>query len=97
LREPMAGLFDGTFVVVSELPGVEVITEGIDPRIGILIEESTEHNSSPKINRLFVYRRNIERIASSPAGIEDELRRYIEQEIMALFPALFGSDFDSDQ
>lgn len=93
--EPIASLFDGTFVVISDLPGVEVITEGIDPRIGVLIEESTDPNHSPKVNRLFVYRRNLERIATTPFGIEDELRNYIEQEITALFPTLF--EFDSER
>ncbi len=95
-REPIASLFDGTLVVISDMPGVEVITEGIDPRIGVLIEESTDQNHSPRVNRLFVYRRNLERIATTPFGIEDELKNYIEQEITALFPTLFEIDSEKE-
>lgn len=92
LGEPLTGLFEGTLIVISDLPGVEVITEGIDPRIGILVEESTDENMPPRINRLFVYRRNLERISTTPFGIEEELRRYLEQEITSLFPSIFEED-----
>ncbi len=73
-------------VFVVALPGLEVIADGIDPRAPILIDGiATPERPGPPCARLFVYQRNVERIAAGAAELEDELVATLEQEITATF------------
>jgi len=77
---------DGALIVVSDLPGAEVVADGVDPRMPILLEELSVESGEPRVGRVFVYQRNVERGASGLLTVEDELVRVFESELEALFP-----------
>ena len=74
---------EGTLVVVSNLPGREVIAEGVDPRLCGLADGV--HDG--KVGRLFVYQRNCERMGSSAETIEETCAEAIEREVNAALDA----------
>ena len=54
---------DGAMVIVSDWPGVEVVAEGVDPRVPVmLIDPRTQGEPL----RVFVYQRNLERLVADP-------------------------------
>lgn len=69
----------------SDLPGVEVIVEGADPRAPVLVDVLEDDGAV----RVFVYQKNIERIAGSVDRLAEEIRDAIEREVAA---ALLGDD-----
>jgi tetratricopeptide (TPR) repeat protein len=81
-------VLEGALVVVSDLPGAEVVADGVDPRAAVLLEGVAERDAAPRAGRAFVYQRNIERMCEGPPKLEDELVRLLEAEIEATFPAL---------
>lgn len=86
LPEAMRAALEGALVVVGDVPGAEVVAEGVDPRLGVLVDAvSTE---PPRAGRLFIYQRNIERTAHGVIGLDDEIAVGIERELGALFPSL---------
>ena len=76
-------------VYVTEVPGVELVVDGVDPRALLLIDTppppSPEDDGPPRPTRLFVYQRNVERVAGSAQAVEDELVGALEREITAVF------------
>lgn len=68
-------------IFLTDSPGVEVIVEGADPRAPVLLD-SLEGGGAKF--RLFVYQRNVERIAGSLDRIEDTLRTAFEREIASV-------------
>jgi tetratricopeptide (TPR) repeat protein len=79
---------DGALVVVAELPGAEVVADGVDPRAAVLLDAAGERDGRPHAGRMFVYQRNVERMCEGPAKLEDDLVRLVQAEIEASFPAL---------
>jgi tetratricopeptide (TPR) repeat protein len=79
---------DGALVVVSDLPGAEVVADGVDPRATVLLDAVAERDGKARAGRVFVYQRNAERMVDGPAKLEDELMRLLQAEIEATFPAL---------
>jgi tetratricopeptide (TPR) repeat protein len=87
---------DGALVVVSDIPGPEVVAEGVDPHIGVLIDDVLDSEGQPALGevqperagRVFVYQRNIERWAENATDIEDEILRTLEHELSLTFPHL---------
>lgn len=69
-------------VYVAELPGVELVVDGVDPHALLLLDAV---NGEPPTARLIVYQRNVERLVASVDEIEDETRSALEQEITAYF------------
>ena len=67
---------------ISDLPGVEVIVDAVDPRAAVLIEPALpgEPTDAPP-GRVFVYQSNIERIAGSLERVEAEIRHSLEREL----------------
>lgn len=67
---------------VSDLPGVEVIVDAVDPRAAVLIEPALpgEPSDSPP-GRVFVYQSNIERIAGALERVEIEVGHSLEREL----------------
>ncbi len=97
LRPACAQALEGALVVVTELPGAEVVAEGVDPRIGVLLDDlPPEPGSEPRVGRLFVYQRNIERVAAGLLDIENELVMAIESELAATFPALAEPEAEAE-
>jgi Flp pilus assembly protein TadD len=73
-------------VFVSDVPGVEVVADGVDPRALVLLDgiaDSTDDANATA--RVFVYQRNVERLAGSVETIETELKNALEREIIATF------------
>ncbi len=86
-RAPLGETIDGAFVIVGDLPGAEVVAEGVDPRIPVLLDGLSLDGEPPKASRVFVYRRNVERMGLS--GSEAELiAQAITEEIRHAFPTL---------
>jgi tetratricopeptide (TPR) repeat protein len=76
-------------VFVTEVPGVELVVDGVDPRALLLLDTApapSEDDDGPaRPNRLFIYQRNVERVAGSAAAMEEELSSALEREITAVF------------
>ena len=88
LEETQRAALDGALVVVSDLPGAEVVADGVDPRATVLLDALGEHEGKPRAGRVFVYQRNAERMVDGPTKLEDELLRLVQAELEATFPAL---------
>ncbi len=80
LTEAERELLDGALVVVVGAPGAEVVADGIDPRIEALLDMSTE-GAPPRVSRVFVYQRNIERSANGQLDVEDAVIRALSREL----------------
>ncbi|MCA9617051.1 MAG: tetratricopeptide repeat protein, partial [Myxococcales bacterium] len=72
LPEELASQLDGALVLVDDLPGAEVVSEGIDPRATVLLDDLPLSDGT-NLRRCFVYQRNVERSASSVSAVEAEL------------------------
>jgi len=88
LSAPLADSLEGALVVVADLPGAEVVAEGVDPRLGVLVDDVSPEGQPPRAGRVFVYQRNVERVASGIVEIEEEILRSLEQELRAAIPEL---------
>ncbi len=86
LSEQTRSFVDEEHVYVSDVPGVEVVVDGVDPRALVLLDAVAGADGLPeKHARLFVYQRNLERMAGALEHIEGELAAALEREIRALF------------
>ncbi|MDI1479015.1 tetratricopeptide repeat protein [Polyangium sp. y55x31] len=82
---------DGADVYVSDVPGMELVAEGVDPRALVLLDGLMSddlsrggRNDAP-CARIFVYAINVARLAGSVEGIEREISLALEREITATF------------
>jgi Flp pilus assembly protein TadD len=83
--ELRAFLRDGE-VFVSDLPGVEVVADGVDPRALLLLDGvSGEKEEEPPRARVFVYQRNVERLAGTVELIQAEIAAALERELTVSF------------
>jgi tetratricopeptide (TPR) repeat protein len=87
LEQNHRDVLEGALVVVSDLPGAEVVADGVDPRAAVLLDALGERDQA-KAGRAFVYQRNVERMSEGPAKLEDDLLRFLQGEIEATFPSL---------
>jgi tetratricopeptide (TPR) repeat protein len=95
LPERLGRIIDGAFVIVGDLPGAEVVAEGVDPRIPVLLDGLSAEGEPPKASRVFVYRRNVER-----AGVGSErevIAQAITEEIEHAFPELTEAATDDGE
>lgn len=81
-------------VYVSDVPGMELVAEGVDPRALVLLdgigsEERDRGSRTAGDNRpcarVFVYALNVARLAGSVEGLEREITLALEREITATF------------
>jgi tetratricopeptide (TPR) repeat protein len=73
-------------VYILDVPGAELVVDGIDPRaLAIIVDARGADGDAPPRARVFVYQRNVERAAGSPEALEDELSRALEREITTVF------------
>ncbi|MFI5309368.1 MAG: tetratricopeptide repeat protein [Polyangiales bacterium] len=91
LDERRRSVLEGALVVVSDLPGAEVVADGVDPRAAVLLDALRDREAAPRAGRAFVYQRNVERACESPAKLDDELLRLLQAEIDATFPNASGA------
>jgi tetratricopeptide (TPR) repeat protein len=88
LDGPLHTTLQGALLVISDLPGVEVVADGMDPRAEVLLDESNQEGETPSIRCVFLYQRNIERAAGSVLYLDDEIKRCLEQELTTTYPDL---------
>lgn len=87
-----APLIDGALVVVSDLPGPEVVAEGVDPHAGVLLDDLQDSAGRPapqgsvpgRVGRIFVYQRNVERFVNGAGELEDEILQAVTHELNLL-------------
>jgi tetratricopeptide (TPR) repeat protein len=73
-------------IYAADVPGVEVVVDGVDPRALLLLDGiNTEDKSLPLTARVFVYQRNVERLSGSVDQVEGEIAAALEREITATF------------
>ena len=77
-------------VFIADLPGVEVVVDGVDPRASLLLDALRPDDSTPHAARLFVYQRNVERLAGSLEGLETEIFRVTPAGNSQPFPTTSG-------
>jgi Flp pilus assembly protein TadD len=89
LDPELSAWLDPGDVYVTTLPGAEVVVDGVDPRALLMIDSVTDSDlddpAEPESGRmrLFVYQRNIERIAGSVEQLVSEIRAALEAELSA--------------
>lgn len=91
LPAPLCAALANAQIIVSDCPGAEVVADGIDPRLPVLLDttqRSATSTAETSITRVFVYQRNVERVAEDSAQVNDEIERALEDELCALFPEL---------
>jgi tetratricopeptide (TPR) repeat protein len=71
-------------IYVADMPGIEFVIDGVDPRALILIDDIASAGPHLPSARLFVYQRNLERLAGALESVEGELRAALEREIAAV-------------
>ncbi len=72
-------------VFVVDLPGAELVVDGVDPRALVILDTPPTDDGNRRTVRLFVYQRNVERAAGSPALLEEELSHALEREVTSVF------------
>ena len=72
-------------VLVHELPSMELVLEGIDPRVTALALASRgpTEGSAPLLTGIAIYRRNLMRLARTPEHFDEELRFAVLEELAA--------------
>ena len=89
LPEPLAHTLEGALVIVCDVPGAEVVAEGVDPRVPLLLDDVSAEGETPRAGRAFIYQRNVERVSGTSADeAEGELVRALTDEILHVFPEL---------
>src|SRR5690606_2281841 len=84
----LSPLLEGALVVVTDVPGAEVVADGVDPRISVLLDDISAEGAPPRVGRVFVYQRNVERAVAGLLDVEDEIVQALIAEITATFPDL---------
>ncbi len=75
-------------VYVVDLPGAELVVDGVDPRALVILDTppvEDEAVGERRMVRLFVYQRNVERAAGALAHLEEELAAALEREVTSVF------------
>jgi tetratricopeptide (TPR) repeat protein len=85
LGAALAARVDSDELYVADAPGVEVVVDGVDPRALVLVDLPNADSTGPAGARVFVYQRNVERLAGNSDLIEDEILAALEREIGATF------------
>jgi tetratricopeptide (TPR) repeat protein len=72
-------------VYVVDLPGAELVVDGVDPRSMLVLDTPPiEEGAAPRV-RVFVYQRNVERTAGTLEAVDTELSSALEREVTAVF------------
>ena len=71
-------------IYVADMPGIEFVIDGVDPRALILMDDIAPTGPHMPSARLFVYQRNLERLAGALESVETELRAALERELTAV-------------
>lgn len=71
-------------VHVGDVPGMELVVDGVDPRALVLLDDISLGRGGSPTARLFVYQRNLERLAGTLDAMEAELSAALEREISSI-------------
>ncbi|MDP9035040.1 MAG: tetratricopeptide repeat protein [Myxococcota bacterium] len=82
-------------VYIVDLPGAELVVDGVDPRAMLVLDTPPVEDGAPARVRVFVYQRNIERAAGSVEALDVEIAAALEREVTAVF--LEGQKPDKNQ
>lgn len=85
LNPRLRAVVDAKELYVADAPGVEVVVDGADPRAPILLDDAGDGRG--QLLRVFIYQRNIERLAGNVDRIADTITATLESEIAS---AVFG-------
>ena len=92
LPAPMQEYLADAELIVAELPGAEVVADGVDPRACLLLDTAERAAQKAargaKVTRIFFYQRNAERAAEDFAELDSEIYLALEEELCATFPSL---------
>jgi tetratricopeptide (TPR) repeat protein len=85
--DPVLGRYvRGAVVYIGDVPGLELVADGVDPRALILLDGvGSAEGIAQTCTRVFVYQRNVERIAGTAERLEPEITAAIEREVTATF------------
>ena len=83
-----ASVVRGAMVVVSDLPGIELVADGVDPRAALILDAIDEQAPEPKVGRVFLYKKNLERAVEEPGALHEQIAELLQQELEAIFPVL---------
>lgn len=74
-------------LLVHDVPSLELVLEGVDPRISALSLATRGHSDDepPELTGLAIYRRNLMRLARSPEQFDHELRFAVLEELANFF------------
>jgi hypothetical protein len=72
-------------VFVTDVPGVEMIADGVDPRAMVVLDGADDGSERRTAARIFLYALNVARVAGSPDAMEGEIERALEREISSTF------------
>lgn len=78
-------------VYVVDVPGAELVVDGVDPRALMILDAPATHGlptpgeREVSTARIFVYQRNVERAAGTLEAMEEELLHALEREITSMF------------
>jgi tetratricopeptide (TPR) repeat protein len=72
-------------VYVVDLPGAELVVDGVDPRSMLVLDTPPTPEGAPAKVRVFVYQRNVERTAGTLEAVDAELSAALEREVTAVF------------
>ncbi|NOY92379.1 MAG: tetratricopeptide repeat protein [Deltaproteobacteria bacterium] len=84
LPAPWATRLEGTLVVCADLPGIELVADGLDPRTPVFADAVSGEGEQLEVGRLFVYQRPVELIASAPEHVAEELEQALLRELTAV-------------
>jgi Tfp pilus assembly protein PilF/predicted Zn-dependent protease with MMP-like domain len=92
LAPPLQATLENAELFISDMPGAEVVADGVDPRISALLDAgeraSVSDVESARVRRIFFYQRNIERAVDDATELPEEIAMVLEEELTATFPAL---------
>jgi tetratricopeptide (TPR) repeat protein len=72
-------------VYVVDLPGAELVVDGVDPRALLVLDAPPVEDGAPARVRMFVYQRNVERASGSLDALDVEFATALEREVTAVF------------
>ena len=76
----------GADVYVSDVPALELVAGGVDPRALLLFDDiGAPRPAGPACARIFFYQRNLERVGGAVDMLEGEVRSALEREITLTF------------
>jgi predicted Zn-dependent protease with MMP-like domain len=100
LAPPLQAAVQNAELFIADMPGAEVVADGVDPRISALLdagergvgvtmlEVDVGDPDTPSVRRIFFYQRNVERAVDEASDLPEEIAVVLEEELTATFPAL---------